>query len=270
MLLGVVLSLLFNDMAGAQIIVANPTNHEFFSVQMSGDFVAPETYSTNTAYVAVQYDYLTEIGTNFVGPGSFPFIEFTNLGRIYTNETVVSWRCKLATNFAAVGCAIYGPAKPGHLGALQFDLGQPAIATNILTVVTWPEGAWSITNYSLDYIASFSFTPEQMHQLEAGSFYLQVASSNFPSGEMRAQISKQPVLSLPRLADNGARSFKVSKLLSSECHIEVSTNMFDWSALTNVNSSEWISAVTDSDATNSPRRYYRAWTPPPPPVITTP
>lgn len=245
--------------AGARAQIINPpgtTNREFFSLIMDGDFVVPKTATTNTGYVSLSYDYLNEFSTNGPGGPFFPII----VGRLYTNETVVTWRVKLETNFPAIGCGIYGPAMPGQSGPLLSDLGQPAIATNTLTVISWPNGASSFTNFSLDYVIALALTPDQMHQLEAGWFYVELASTNYPTGEMRVQVTKQPVLGPPQFDVNGAASFKVSTpgmLASDELSIEVSSNLVQWTVLTNISGGEWPLSLRDFEATNCPIRFYR-------------
>jgi len=242
-------------------IGGNITNHEFYSLTMSGDFMVPETSSTNTGSVSLAYDYLNEYATNISeGAGGFPLVELTLVGRLYTNDTTVDWRIKLDTNFPATSGSIYGPAMPGQRGALLFDLGTPSISTNVLTVIAWPDINYSLTNFSLDYVASVTFTPEQMHQLEAGLMYVEVASTNFPAGAMRAQATKKPVLSQPRLDASGVASFKVSTIgdfYLSELGIEVSPDMQQWLPLTNMTDWETLPTITDPEASNSPNRYYR-------------
>jgi hypothetical protein len=247
----------------------NKTNRESLAIGMSAAFVVPETTSTNTSGVSVAYDYLSQTGTNYTYVEGLPdpIIEPIEIGRIYTNDTAVAWRIKLETNFPALSCGVHGPAAVNQRGPLLLDFGLPVITPNILTIVTWPNGLVSSTNYSLDYVATNWFTPDQMRLLEAGMYYVQLASSNFPNGDIRAQISKQPVLSQPRFKPDGAVGFVMSKSYKEtyliefwSSSVEVSTNTINWTVLTNLDRATGLFDITDPDATNSPSRFYRAKT----------
>jgi hypothetical protein len=252
LVLGVVFSLVSIPAVQAQPVI---TNYEFFAVSLSGAFEVPENSSTNTGLVSLHYPPPLD-GTNVIFlPGGPP--GFSNVITIFTNDTVVDWRVSLAPDFPAVSAGVYGPAPPGQTGPLIFDLGQPRPTTNVFVVIAWPTNSPPLTNFTLDFAASSVFTISQMRQLEAGRFYVEVASSNYPGGEMRRQITKLPVLSRPQIQNDGQTSFKVSACPLYDYNVEVSSNLVQWSALTNVNTWDGLFTITDAEATNGLTRFYR-------------
>jgi hypothetical protein len=76
-----------------------------------------------------------------------------------------------------VSAGICGPAAPGSDGLFLFDLGD-----SFAQEAEFPyPGTW-VWNGVLN------LKPEQMTNLENGLLYINITSSNFPSGEWRGQI----------------------------------------------------------------------------------
>jgi hypothetical protein len=72
---------------------------------------------------------------------------------------------------AAVGAHVHGPAGRGTNADIVFSMGPIPSGTNVASISR-----------------SFPITPEQVAQLQAGLFYLNLHSSVFPDGEIRGQI----------------------------------------------------------------------------------
>jgi len=90
----------------------------------------------------------------------------------------------------ATAAHIHGPAAPGtNAPVLSPFTGVPAATSGAI-----PEQV-------------FSITPTQVAQLEAGQYYFNIHTSNFPGGEIRGQIV------LPEPATIGALSLCVGALL---------------------------------------------------------
>jgi hypothetical protein len=82
--------------------------------------------------------------------------------------------CYLVLPYGRWHVGIYGPAAPGSNGPLIFDLG-PGVTNGSSSIM-------------LDYTLIKLLTIEQMDQLFAGLWYLNVSSDLFPDGEFRGQI----------------------------------------------------------------------------------
>jgi hypothetical protein len=91
------------------------------------------------------------------------------LNNALTQITVdLSWSGLTA---AATAATIHGPAAPGMNAPVIFSLFSVPAATSGAT----PE-------------ETFAITPAQVADLEAGLFYFNIHTSNFPGGEIRGQI----------------------------------------------------------------------------------
>jgi hypothetical protein len=83
-------------------------------------------------------------------------------------------------NLTPTAAGIYGPATNGTNGDLIFAW------TNYIIVPGTPastfRGAWQ-------YKGSYTLTADQVDQLQAGLWYVNIKSADFPDGELRGQIS---------------------------------------------------------------------------------
>lgn len=116
----------------------------------------------------------TLAGTNEVPPNASPAFGF---GKVVLNDAQTQitvdedWFNLTAP---ATASHIHGPAAPGMNGPVLFPfMGVPAATTGAI-----PEQV-------------FAITPTQVAQLQAGLFYMNVHSSNFPGGEIRGQLLQQ-------------------------------------------------------------------------------
>jgi hypothetical protein len=122
-----------------------------------------------------------------------------------TNISSVSVTLTLPLGFSPTSGGIYGPASPGEDGLLLYDLGQPIFWTNIFCVVTWPNPPDCSTSVWWGYETTLNVTSNELHDLSAGLWYINVTSSNYPQGELRGQILGSGVSRSIRL--NGSVSF---------------------------------------------------------------
>ncbi len=175
------------------------------------------------------------------------------------SNTVVTCSVSLPPELSPVSAAIYGPAAPGEKGPLVFDLGQAAFTTNTFCVVFWPTGQICFPNVTFGFSITFSISPEQMTDLNAGRWYVDVATAAYPGGEIRGQWpgNKAAVLSRFRFQPTAGSSFSVTAQPNTEYVVEACTNLGSWFALTNLNTTNSLFQVLDPGATNSQRRLYR-------------
>ena len=87
------------------------------------------------------------------------------------------WVALPIPTFSPADAGIYGPAMPGANGDLILDL--PAYGISV------PLGGGG---GALIYAGGFTVTPEQINQLQAGLWYVNIKSAAFPNGEIRGQI----------------------------------------------------------------------------------
>ena len=175
------------------------------------------------------------------------------------SNTVVNCTVFLPYPFFPTGAGIYGPANLAQTAPLLFDLGQYQIVTNVIVIISWPPvpDPPSITNVFVAYTNTLSVTPQQMRDLNAGLCYVNVTSLDYPAGEIRGQINAGTVVTQPRFQDGGGFMFEVTAPPSQNYEIDVSTDLVNWSAVTNVNTTNNLFQFVDSDATNSAQRFYR-------------
>jgi CHRD domain len=83
----------------------------------------------------------------------------------------------LSLFFFPTSAGIYGPTNASQNAPLIFDLGNYIIAA--------PHDEFP---GSLGYIGTLTLTPQQISDLKAGQWYMNFASSAYPSGEIRGQI----------------------------------------------------------------------------------
>ena len=177
-------------------------------------------------------------------------------------ETNVLVRChvSLPPSFPATTAGLYGPATPGQTGPLILDLGQPNIVTNAdLIVITWPPVTNStppVTSTSLVFTNELVLNEQQLNELKAGLWYVNVASIDHPAGEIRGQITSAPVLTNPRLSGAGF-ALNVTAPPNINYAIEFSTNLLNWSTLATVNTTNSLFEFVDPQSTNSLRNFYR-------------
>ncbi|PWT90969.1 MAG: hypothetical protein C5B56_04560 [Proteobacteria bacterium] len=122
-----------------------------------------------------------------------------------TNIPPLTVSVVLPFGFYPTDGAIYGPAVPGEDGPLLYDLGQPAFWTNIFCVETWGNPPICSTNVWWGYQSTFNVTSNELNDLSAGLWYINVTSSNYPQGEIRGQVLRSGVSRSIRL--DGSVSF---------------------------------------------------------------
>ena len=187
----------------------------------------------------------------YVGIASFDFNPF--------GGTSVVCSVNFDPPFSPSTAAIHGPAQPGGTAPLLFNLGSFSVVTNIRAVVSCcPPATNYYTNITVVCTNTVILTQEQMSQFLGGLFYVNVASTNFPDGEVRGQITEHPVLSLPISEQGNPFTFKVTAPPSNSYTIQLSSNLADWFTLTNFAVTTSVFTVTDPESRNYRLRFYRA------------
>jgi CHRD domain len=170
----------------------------------------------------------------------------------------VTCRVIMPTNFPAIDAGIYGPAMPFKTGPLLFDLGQPGLITNILALVQW-SGTTYFTNVILGCVTNLSLTPQQFNDLNAGLLYVNVTSPAYPGGEIRGQFSNQPIVSPPAFQNGNGAVLNVTGEPLENYQVQVSTDLLNWTTFANVDPTNTVFQVIDTEAanTNGSQRFYR-------------
>jgi hypothetical protein len=81
---------------------------------------------------------------------------------------------------------IHGPAIPGVNGSVIYDL----FGTGIITGTT--SGTYNGTVTLIPIVTGYTTTAQQITDLNAGLWYLNIHDSTFPGGEIRGQITLVP------------------------------------------------------------------------------
>ena len=177
------------------------------------------------------------------------------------SNTLVACQLNLPLELNPTSAGIYGPAAPGQKASLLFDLGQASIVTNIICLVQWPTPADCSTNVSVVFSNLFTFTPEQMNELNAGLFYVNVSTPTYPAGEIRGQFTSAPVLSQPIYQAGTGLTFKVTASSRVNYEVQFSSNLVDWSTFAFQNTTNDLFEVVDPAAPDNSPRFYRVRSP---------
>lgn len=121
---------------------------------------------------------VTLSGANEVPPNSSLN---TGNGQFTLNGSLLSWSIGCPDlSFTPTGANVYGPATTSQTAPSIFSLGTP-------TTGPGPQGG-TLTLYS----GSFGLTAPQISDLQAGLWYANILSDQFPGGEIRGQILAVP------------------------------------------------------------------------------
>ena len=174
------------------------------------------------------------------------------------STTAVKCQIDLPMGFEPTDAGIYGPASLGQNGSLMFALGTFVRSTNIFEVIAWPETQPSyVTNISHSSTNVLNFSYQAMQLLESKQCYINISSAEYPSGEIRGQISKSPVLGGVLNESGGRLSFNVAGPLASNYRIEVSTNLSNWNTVTNFSVTTNFFRITVTNSSSDPACWYR-------------
>ena len=114
-------------------------------------------------------------GTNEVPPNSSSAtgtVTFTLVANLFTYQVF------LPLPLVPVGARIHGPANPGQNAGAVFDLDGPRFVG--------PDPGTGVAGYA--FTGNRSLSGEEVAQLIAGFWYVNVRSAGFPDGELRGQI----------------------------------------------------------------------------------
>jgi CHRD domain-containing protein len=123
----------------------------------------------------------TLTGANEVPPNNDPTVGTATLS--LTGVALSFYVYVPAITFVTSGGTINGPALPGANGPVLFDLGLPHFHSG--------GGSGNPPFYSFG-LPIYTLTTDQINQLEAGLWYINITSFVTPAGQLRGQISAVP------------------------------------------------------------------------------
>jgi hypothetical protein len=112
----------------------------------------------------------TLTGTNETKPNNSPYV---GTGALTLQGNILNYGVGMLSHFVPTSAGIYGPARTEQDGRLVFNLGK---------------FIHSFNPPAFNYGGELVLTTAQVHDLKAGLWYVNFASSNYPSGQIRGQI----------------------------------------------------------------------------------
>ncbi len=148
-------------------------------------------------------------------------------------------------------------------------VGAYATATPLIAVSPWGTNLWRLTYGQLAYDAIFSSPAigadgtiyfganTRLYAVYGASGLMNSSWPMFGNNPSHTARSLQRALSAPALLADGNVSMNLKVETRRTYQVEYSTNLLDWTELTNFVSETLTNQVADATATNSPERYYR-------------
>jgi hypothetical protein len=133
--------------------------------------------------------HATLTGSQVVPPNSDPTI---GRGDFWLTDGVLNFLLDIpAVTFSTMSGAIHGPALPGSLAPVIFDLGGPVVIPG--STLGEPPAYRFFSPFDGTFGAGpFTLTSEQINQLNAGLWYVEITSFTMPEGQLRGQILLVP------------------------------------------------------------------------------
>jgi hypothetical protein len=143
-----------------------------------------------TAQAQGTFQFIANLsGANEVPPNNDPTI-FT--GQFSLTGNSLSFLLNVpAWTFNSLSASIHGPALPGEIGPLIFDLGGPIFQGGSDHGGTPVYVFFSPFN-GLFGAGPFTLSSTQINDLESGRWYVDVTSETMPGGQLRGQITPVP------------------------------------------------------------------------------
>ena len=188
-----------------------------------------------------------------------PFDDFIIIFPGGSGETNKAVTCEifLPMDFEPLSAGIYG-AVAGQNGNQLFPVGPFAVTTNVVQIIDNSQGTVSYqTNITYSCKTILSFTLAQLRDLKNQKCYVQVASLAYPQGELRGQIGGRPAIGNFFRNPGGSVSMDIAGPTSTNYMIEVSTNLSNWTVLTNFATTTNFLRLNVSDSAADPARWFR-------------
>lgn len=133
--------------------------------------------------------HATLTGSQLVPPNSDPTI---GRGDFWLVDGLLHFQVDVPlVTFTSMSAAIHGPALPGSLAPVIFDLGGAGVIPG--STFGEPPAHRYFSPFDGTFGAGpFTLTSEQISQLQAGLWYVEVTSFTMPDGQLRGQIVPVP------------------------------------------------------------------------------
>lgn len=131
----------------------------------------------------------TLTGSQVVPPNSDPTVAFADF---WLNGNVLDFFISVpAITFNTDQGAIHGPALPGSLAPVIFDLGGFVFhsGSTLGDPAVYLSGSPAVGPFGA---GPFTLTTDQISQLQGGLWYVQITSFTMPDGQLRGQILPVP------------------------------------------------------------------------------
>lgn len=131
----------------------------------------------------------TLTGSQVVPPNSDPTVA---IGDFWLIDDVLHFRVDVPlVTFTSMSAAIHGPALPGSVAPVIFDLGGAEVIPGS------SQGEPPAHRYFSPFDGTFgagpfTLSPQQITELESGLWYVEVTSFTMPEGQLRGQILLVP------------------------------------------------------------------------------
>lgn len=178
-------------------------------------------------------------------------------GPVSTTYKVVTCEIFLPMNYEPLSAGIYEEVV-GQNGNLMFPVGPFAVVTNVAVIIDNSQGTATYqTNVSFSCNQTLNFTVAQFIALKNQRCYVQVASAAYPQGELRGRIDARPTIGNFSRSTTGAISLDIAGPISTNYLVQTSTNLSNWTTVTNFATSSNFMRLNIPDTANDPARWFR-------------
>lgn len=207
---------------------------------LTGYNQVPPNQSSNVAIARLSYS-----------PSPFDILPIPGWGKVVTCEIF------LPMDFEPLSAGIYW-AVAGQNGSQVFPVGPFVPATNVVIIIDNSQQTVSYqTNITYACKTTLSFTLSQFNDLKNQKCYVQVASAAYPQGELRGQIGVQPAIGNFSRNANGVVALDIAGPTNTNYRIETSTNLSNWTVVTNFAATTNFLRLNVSDSGADPARWFR-------------
>jgi len=144
-------------------------------------------------------------------------------------------------------------------GAIRQDDASLSLdVTNSFLLGSWDDADENLTGIGGTRQAADSIKlSAALDDLLNDGLYIHVATRAYPNGELRGQILNRPPLVIPLRLANGSLQLTIDHKSLREYRIETSSNLTDWTSLTNLYALQNVVRMVDFNAATEQHGFYR-------------